>query len=133
MNTLLRSADVFNKFKDEEGSFMSDLKGDVEGLLSLYNAAYLGTHGETILDEAISFTRSILTSMLSDLEPPLLSKVSLSLETPLFRRTKRLLTRNYISIYQEDATRNDVLLELAKLDFNLVQSLHREELKSLSM
>lgn len=127
------SPDVFNKFKDEEGSFMSDLKGDVEGLLSLYNAAYLGTHGETILDEAISFTRSILTSMLSDLEPPLLSKVSLSLETPLFRRTKRLLTRNYISIYQEDATRNDVLLELAKLDFNLVQSLHREELKSLSI
>ncbi|RRT32104.1 hypothetical protein B296_00051683, partial [Ensete ventricosum] len=51
----------------------------------------------------------------------------------LCRRTKRLLTRNYISIYQEDAARNDVLLELAKLDFNLVQSLHREELKSLSI
>ncbi|RRT37716.1 hypothetical protein B296_00052081, partial [Ensete ventricosum] len=29
--------------------------------------------------------------------------------------------------------RNDGLLELAKLDFNLVQSLHREELKSLSI
>ncbi|URE20943.1 hypothetical protein MUK42_04275 [Musa troglodytarum] len=133
VNTLLRTADVFNKFKDEEGSFVSDLRGDVEGLLSLYNAAYLGTHGETILDEAISFTSSILTSMLCDLEPPLVSKVSLSLETPLFRRTKRLSTRNYIPIYQEDATRNDVLLELAKLDFNLVQSLHREELKSLSI
>ena len=66
VNTQLRTADAFNKFKDEAGSFMSDLKGDVEGLLSLYNAAYLGTHGETILDEVISFTRRILTSMLSD-------------------------------------------------------------------
>ncbi|KAJ8478473.1 hypothetical protein OPV22_022200 [Ensete ventricosum] len=37
------------------------------------------------------------------------------------RRVRRLLARDCISIYQED------VLELAKLDFNLLQSLHREE------
>ncbi|XP_065048733.1 alpha-humulene synthase-like isoform X2 [Musa acuminata AAA Group] len=125
--------DVFNKFKDEGGSFMSTLGSDVKGLLSLYNAAYLGTHGEIILDEAISFTRNSLVSALADLKPPLTTQVSLDLETPLCRRIRRLLARDYISIYQEDATRDDAILELAKLDFNLLQSLHREELKNITI
>ncbi|XP_065048735.1 alpha-humulene synthase-like isoform X1 [Musa acuminata AAA Group] len=123
---------VFNKFKDEGGSFMSTLGSDVKGLLSLYNAAYLGTHGEIILDEAISFTRNYLVSSLADLKPPLKTQVSLDLETPLCRRMRRLLARDYISIYQEDATRDDAILELAKLDFNLLQSLHLEELENIT-
>ncbi|URE22748.1 hypothetical protein MUK42_16005 [Musa troglodytarum] len=117
------TSDVFNKFKDEGGSFSSALTDDVKGLLSLYNAAYLGTHGETILDEAISFTRSHLTSMVHDLNPPLATLVSLALETPLRRSIKRLFARHYISIYQEEPTRNDEILEL-KLDFHMLQSLH---------
>uniref|UniRef100_A0A804JX74 Uncharacterized protein n=1 Tax=Musa acuminata subsp. malaccensis TaxID=214687 RepID=A0A804JX74_MUSAM len=126
------SVDVFNKFKEEGGSFMYTLGSDVKGLLSLYNAAYLGTHGEIILDEAISFTRNYLASASADLKPPLTTQVSLDLETPLCRRIRRLLARDYISIYQEDATRDDAILELAKLDFNLLQSLHRKELKNLT-
>ncbi|RWW59747.1 hypothetical protein BHE74_00033298 [Ensete ventricosum] len=106
---------------------MSTLGSDVKGLLSLYNAAYLGTHGESILDEAICFTRNNLVSALADLKPPLSTQVSLDLETPLCRRVRRLLARDYISIYQEDA-----ILEFAKLDFNLLQSLHREELKNIT-
>ncbi|XP_065015530.1 alpha-humulene synthase-like [Musa acuminata AAA Group] len=125
--------DVFNKFKDEEGNLVSTLKDDPKGLLSLYNAAYLRIHEETILDEAISFTRDQLASMLSDLTPPLATQVRLFLESPLCRRMERLLARNYISIYQDCATRNDALLELAKLDFNLLQCLHRDEIKSISI
>ncbi|CAL9774279.1 unnamed protein product, partial [Musa acuminata subsp. burmannicoides] len=87
---------------------------------------------EIILDEAISFTRNSLVSALADLKPPLTTQVSLDLETPLCRRMRRLLARDYISIYKEDATRDDAILELAKLDFNLLQSLHREELKNLT-
>ncbi|URE19658.1 Terpene synthase [Musa troglodytarum] len=40
--------DIFNKFKDEEGNLMSTLKDDPKGLLSLYNAAYLRIHEETM-------------------------------------------------------------------------------------
>ncbi|KAG6495432.1 hypothetical protein ZIOFF_043256 [Zingiber officinale] len=126
-------ADVFNRFKDEEGNFRSTLNEDVKGLLSLYNAAYLRIHGENILDEAISFTKKQLVSSLGKLEQPLLILVSLFLETPLCRRNRRLLTRKYIPIYQVDKSRNDAILELAKLDFNLLQSLHQEELKKISM
>ncbi|URE21150.1 hypothetical protein MUK42_36014 [Musa troglodytarum] len=53
------------------GSFTSTLGSDVKGLLSSYNAANLGTHGEIILDEAISFPRNNLVSALADLKPPL--------------------------------------------------------------
>ncbi|XP_065049789.1 alpha-humulene synthase-like [Musa acuminata AAA Group] len=124
--------DAFNEFKDEGGSFMSTLGSDVKGLLCLYNAAYLGTQGEIILDEAISFTKNNLVSALAGLKQPLTKQVSLDLETPLCRRIRRLLAREYISIFQEDATRDDAILELAKLDFNLLQSLHREELKNIT-
>ncbi|KAG6499268.1 hypothetical protein ZIOFF_039025 [Zingiber officinale] len=127
------SADVFNRFIDEEGSFKSTLNEDVKGLLSLYNAAYLRIHGENILDEAISFTKSRLASLLGKLEQPLVILVSLFLETPLCRRNRRLLTRKYIPIYQEVERQNDAILEFAKLDFNLLQSLHKEELKEISM
>ncbi|KAG6499656.1 hypothetical protein ZIOFF_039446 [Zingiber officinale] len=125
--------DVFNKFKDEEGNFMSTLNEDVKGLLSLYNAAYLRIHGEYILDEAILFTKNKLVSLLDELKQPLVILVSLFLETPLCRRNKRLLARKYIPIYQEEERRNDAILEFAKLDFNLLQSLHQEELKEMSM
>lgn len=86
---------------------MSSLRGDVKALLSIYNAAYLRIHRETMLDEAIAFARNQLKSTLSDLKPPLSMAVSLALETSLCRRMRRLLPRKYISIYLEDATRND--------------------------
>ncbi|KAG6499327.1 hypothetical protein ZIOFF_039091 [Zingiber officinale] len=127
------SADTFNKFKDENGSFISALNGDAKGLLSLYNASYLGTHGETILDEAMPFTKSQLISLFSELEQSLATQVTLFLEIPQYRRIKFLLARKYILIYQEDAMRDDVILELAKLNFNLLQSLHRDELKKISI
>ncbi|XP_042399435.1 alpha-humulene synthase-like isoform X2 [Zingiber officinale] len=127
------SPDVFNKFKDDKGRFLSALNGDAKGLLGLYNAAYLGTHEEMILDEAISFTKCQLESMLDELEPPLATEVSLFLETPLYPRTRRFLVRKYIPIYQEKVMRNDTILELAKLDFNLLQSLHQEEVKKITM
>ncbi|XP_042400333.1 alpha-humulene synthase-like [Zingiber officinale] len=125
--------DVFNKFKDEEGNFMSNLNEDVKGLLSLYNAAYLRIHGEYILDEAILFTKNRLASLLDELKQPLVILVSLFLETPLCRRNKRLLARKYIFIYQEEERRNGAVLEFAKLDFNMLQSLHQEELKKISI
>ncbi|KAG6499283.1 hypothetical protein ZIOFF_039040 [Zingiber officinale] len=127
------STDTFNKFRDDNGSFISTLKRDAKGLLSLYNVSYLATHGETILDEANYFTKSQLVSLLSELEQPLETQVSLFLEVPLCRRIKSLLARIYIPIYQKDAMRDDVILELAKLDFNLLQTLHQEELKKVSI
>ncbi|KAJ8420687.1 hypothetical protein Cgig2_019561 [Carnegiea gigantea] len=44
----------------------------------------------------------------------------------------RLLTRNYISFYQEDEFHNEILLKFAKLDFNILQQEHQEELSIIT-
>ncbi|XP_058088156.1 beta-cubebene synthase-like isoform X2 [Magnolia sinica] len=127
------SSDVFRKFKDNEGEFKATFSNDMWGLLSLYEAAYLGIHGDDILDEAIIFTTKHLKLALPHLTSPLRKLVELALEVPLCKRIERLQSRYYISIYEEDKERSDVLLEFAKLDYNLLQSLHRRELREISI
>ncbi|BAF12330.1 Os03g0428200 [Oryza sativa Japonica Group] len=47
-------------------------------------------------------------------------------------RMKRLEARLYIPLYEEDKEEcNEMILELAKLDFYLLQRLHREEVKEI--
>ncbi|URE20847.1 hypothetical protein MUK42_13426 [Musa troglodytarum] len=45
----------------------------------------------------------------------------------------RLLRQQWYHVTPECATRKDALLELAKLDFNLLQCLHGDEIKSISI
>ncbi|CAN6325150.1 unnamed protein product [Urochloa humidicola] len=129
------SSDVFDKFKDNTGKFKATLSNDPRGLLSLYNAAHLiATHSdEQTLDEAISFSRHHLKSMKGKLMSPMAEQVSRALDIPLPRAPKRLETVHYITEYGKEDTHDDVLLELARLDFDIVRSLHIKELKTLSL
>ncbi|KAM3696452.1 hypothetical protein ACJW31_06G039500 [Castanea mollissima] len=111
------SCDVFKKFKDKDGQFKESLTNNVEGMLVFYEATHLRMHGEDILDEALEFTTTHLKSTTS---------------LPLHKGIPRLETRRYISFYEQDASHNKVLLKLSILDFNLVQSLHKEELSYIT-
>ena len=124
--------DVFNKFKDEQGKFNRKFSSDIEGMLSLYDAAYLKIHGEDILDEALAFTSSHLQSMATQLSPSLAAKVNNSLKRPLHKNLPRLVARHYISMYEEEPSHDETLLLFAKLDFNMLQKLHQKELGSIS-
>jgi (-)-germacrene D synthase len=126
-------ADVFLKFRDEQGNISSD---DANCLITLYDAAHLRTHGEHVLDSAIVFNRSRLQLLLmrANLEPGLAEEVRLTLETPRFRRVKRVEARRYLAAYEKmPAARDDAILEFAKSDYNIVQALYCEELKELTM
>ncbi|KAJ1692279.1 hypothetical protein LUZ63_008977 [Rhynchospora breviuscula] len=127
------SSDVFCKFIDSDGNFHEDLSKDAKGLLSLYNTGYLAFPGETILDKAISFARGHLKSMVYNLDSPLKREVLRALKTPLHRMVPRIEAMFFIEEYTEKETRNDTLLKLAKMDYNLVQRLHLEELKELTL
>lgn len=59
---------VLDKFMGRENKFKEGLTSDVESLLSLYEAAHVGTHGEGILEEAVAFTKHYLTLVLPQLE-----------------------------------------------------------------
>ncbi|KAE8125689.1 hypothetical protein FH972_020467 [Carpinus fangiana] len=126
------SSDEFAKFKDNKGNFKESLINDVQGMLSLYEAAHLRVHGEDILDEALVFTATHLKSVASHLSPPLATQVSHALKQPIRKGMPRLEATFYISIYQQDASHNEVLLTFAKLDFNLLQKLHQKELSEIS-
>ncbi|KAL6639377.1 hypothetical protein ACP70R_023107 [Stipagrostis hirtigluma subsp. patula] len=127
------SPELFNIFRNEDGCFISDIAGDPKGLLSLYNAANLLTHNETILEEAISFARNHQELMRGTLKSPLAEQVSRSLQIPLPRTLKRVEATNYILEYNiQEPTYNPSILELAKLDINLHQHLYQKELKAIS-
>ncbi|KAL0928450.1 hypothetical protein M5K25_000332 [Dendrobium thyrsiflorum] len=130
------TSDVFSKYKDDEGKFKSNLANNVRGLLSLYEACFLSTHEDDILDEALKFTKHHLQSLseVDQVDPTLKSLISLALELPFHRKIPRLGARYYMRGYEQDKeNRNDVVLELSKLDFNLLQLLHYEEARRLSM
>ncbi|XP_054793770.1 (-)-germacrene D synthase-like [Prosopis cineraria] len=124
--------DVFEKFKDEQGNIREGLAADVEGMLSLHEAAHLRVHGEDILDGALAFTSSHLQSMITHLNPSLASKVKHSLRHPLHKNLPRLEACYYISCYQDDPSHNETLLALAKLDFDMLQKLHQKEIGIIS-
>uniref|UniRef100_A0A0E0DCP4 Terpene synthase n=1 Tax=Oryza meridionalis TaxID=40149 RepID=A0A0E0DCP4_9ORYZ len=126
--------DAFNKFKGDDGRFRNEIANDPRGLLSLYNAAHLLIHGEPELEEAISFAREQLKLMSQDnvLNPPLACQVRRALTLPLPRTFKRVETICYMLEYQLEEGNIPILLDLARLDFNLLQHIHLKELKAIS-
>ncbi|XP_031101988.1 (-)-germacrene D synthase-like [Ipomoea triloba] len=126
------SCGVFEKFLDKDGKFKDSLTKDVEGMLSLYEASYLGLPGETTLDEALTFTTGHLESMLPSLNKFEAAQVTHALKLPIRRTLPRVGAKEYMQIYQQDQTHNKVLLRFAKLDFNLLQKVHQRELSGIT-
>ncbi|PON90389.1 Squalene/phytoene synthase [Trema orientale] len=126
------SSDVFNKFKNNEGKFENSLASDIRGMLNLYEAAQLRVHGEKILDDAFIFTTTHLESIASQLSSPLLDQVNHSLKHPIRKSLQRREARHYMSMYHQDASHSEILLTLAKLDFNLLQKMHQKELSDIT-
>lgn len=62
-------------------------------------------------------------------ESKMLAKlISHTLQLPWYRRTLRFAARPYIDVYSKMDEANDLLLQLAKLDFNIVQSALQQDL-----
>lgn len=129
-------AEVFNDFTDESGNFKACFGEDVKGMLNLYEASYLSIRGERMLDEARDFTAKHLKEKLKDqkkmMDIELADLVSHALELPLHWRVARLEARWFIDVYEKKTYMNPMLLEFAKLDFNMVQATHQKDLKHVS-
>ncbi|KAK3040259.1 hypothetical protein RJ639_028174, partial [Escallonia herrerae] len=120
------TCDVFKKFKDKEGKFMVSLINE-RGILSLYEATHFRVHGEDILEEALTFTTTQLESMITQVSNASAAQIVHALKQPIHKGLTRLEARPYISTYQA-GSHNKALLKFAKLDFNLLQKVHRTEL-----
>ncbi|GAU26345.1 hypothetical protein TSUD_101780, partial [Trifolium subterraneum] len=127
------SSDMFKKFKNDKGNFNEKVFKDVQGMWSLYEAAHLKIREEVILDEALNFTQAQLNSKTTNqLSPFLYAQVSRCLRNPLYKGIPRLETRCYISSYEKDPSHSKVLLNFAKLDFNMLQKTHQKELADIT-
>ncbi|KAA8524552.1 hypothetical protein F0562_010975 [Nyssa sinensis] len=126
------SHDVFKNFKDQNGHFLACLHNDVKGLLSLYEASYLAFGGENLLDDAKAFTTTHLKNIKGNIDTSLAEQVNHAIELPLHHRMLRLEARWFIDAYSKREDANHLLLELAILDFNMVQSTLRRDLQDMS-
>ncbi|PHT24978.1 Vetispiradiene synthase 1 [Capsicum baccatum] len=127
------SSDYFNQFKDSNGKFKETLLTDAKGMLSLYEAAHVRKHGDDILDEALIFAKSHLERITPILDSILEKQVTHALMQSLHRGIPRAEAHFNISIYEECGSRNEKILRLAKLDYNMLQVLHKEELNELTL
>ncbi|XP_006368076.1 germacrene C synthase-like [Solanum tuberosum] len=128
------SSDVFKKFTNGDGKFKETLAKDVQGLLSLYEAAHLRVHREEILEEAQTFTIIHLESMDPKLDFSLKAQVSEALIQPIHTNVPRMVARNtyvFTRIYETIESHDDLLLKFAKLDFHILQKMYQRELSEL--
>ncbi|KAK5786672.1 hypothetical protein PVK06_041312 [Gossypium arboreum] len=125
-------AETFNKFIDEKGKFKESLINDVKGMLELYEATHFQLHGETMLEEALAFIMFHLKLAETTMDYPLSTQIVNALKRPLRKSLPRLVARSYIPIYEGYATLDKNLIKFAKLDFNMVQHLHKEELSKIN-
>ncbi|KAL1300282.1 hypothetical protein HN51_044960 [Arachis hypogaea] len=127
------STDVFLSFLDDMHNFKEYQSVDVQGMLALYEASFYSMEGEKILDEARDLTTKFLAEYLNQNECSYLSLLTEhALELPLHWRIPRWEARWFINTYKRRQNMNPTLLQLAKLDFNRLQSIYQEELKFTS-
>ncbi|KAK8697558.1 hypothetical protein V6N13_113700 [Hibiscus sabdariffa] len=132
-NGLFVATDVFDKFMDGDGKFMDSLGEDGKGLLSLHEASFLGMPEEHVLDEARSFSAKHLLVLREKMETRTGEHIRQSMEYPRHWRMEWTEAREFIGIYQSrrDDTMSRGLLELAKLNYNILQSIYLKELQEL--
>ncbi|XP_060167938.1 (R)-linalool synthase TPS5, chloroplastic-like isoform X2 [Lycium barbarum] len=130
------SQDILNDFGDENGNLKQSICNDTKGLLELYEASFLSTETEFTLKNATTFTVAHLKNYVDnhpgDQDNIMVALVLHALELPKHWTMTRLETEWYISIYERMSNANPLLLELSKLDFNIVQTAYQEDLRTLS-
>ncbi|XP_076938716.1 R-linalool synthase QH1, chloroplastic-like [Bidens hawaiensis] len=124
--------DIFQNFKDETKDLKPHVIKDMMGVLNLYEASYHSFEDEHILDDARDFTTKYLQENQDKMDESISSLVSHALEVPLHLTVPRVETKWFIHAYENRVDMNPILIELAKLDFDMVQSVYIEDLKHAS-
>lgn len=128
---------VISKFKDNYEELMlkkQTTQGIINGLMSLYEASQLSIEGEEALEEAGDICLKFLTSSMANLDHHQARVVENALANPHYRSLSKFMANNFFgkSNYGEANGWINVLQDVAKIEFNIVQSLHQDELVQIS-
>ncbi|GLJ48425.1 hypothetical protein SUGI_1022120 [Cryptomeria japonica] len=146
------SSDALKGFRDKNGEFfcfMGQTHRAVTDMFNVHRFSHVAFPGETIMEEARLFTHKYLTNAVQNvgtfdkwaLKKDLQGEVEYVLKYPWHRSMPRLEARSYIeqyggendvwlskALYLMPNVSNGKYLELAKLDFNNMQSMHQNEI-----
>ncbi|GLJ31920.1 hypothetical protein SUGI_0642450 [Cryptomeria japonica] len=135
------SSGVLENFKEKDGQFLSSYthsKQEIRSILNLFCASLIAFPEEKVMDEAKVFASIYLKQAMPKIDDAnLVQEIKLNLEYGWHTNMPRLEARNYIDIYGTNTSwmtcmNNKKILDLAKLDFNMVQSMQQRELQVLS-
>ncbi|XP_059066063.1 sesquiterpene synthase Cad-like isoform X1 [Cryptomeria japonica] len=156
LNGYFVSPDVFQNFQDEMGQFIylessKEDESKLRSLSSLYRASEICFPEENILKQAKMFASTCLGKAIQESQElmnksQLLVEVEYVMKNPWKCRVPRWEALNYIKIFRQDidasmcmkgvyemsSDKRKKILELAILDFNILQNQHHNELKTLS-
>ncbi|CAN1855168.1 Alpha-farnesene synthase [Linum perenne] len=108
---------------------------DIKGLVELYEASHLGSEIEDILEEANLFSTRILKSeylRLCQHDKTLARSVAHALELPIHWRVEWFDVKWHIDTSENKRNVHKALVDLAKVNFNVVQSGLQKDLKQIS-
>ncbi|KAF8029986.1 hypothetical protein BT93_E2417 [Corymbia citriodora subsp. variegata] len=126
------SKNELRSFKEGSITFNRSNCEDVEAMIQLLEASHLALENENILDEAKAFSTGILRERVSGLDGRLLKLAVHALELPMHWRVQWFDIKWQISLYEQQGDKQSNLLELAKLNFNMVQATHQRDLGEIS-
>ncbi|KAI3687943.1 hypothetical protein L1987_81648 [Smallanthus sonchifolius] len=126
--------EIFKDVIDENGNVNGPFYEDVVGMLNLYEASYHSVEDESILDDARIFTEKYLKEIIEKMsDKNMLSLISHALAFPLHWIPPRVESMWFIEMYETRLIgMNPEVLEFAKLDYNMGQAVHQEDLKYVS-
>ncbi|XP_038891600.1 (3S,6E)-nerolidol synthase 1-like [Benincasa hispida] len=124
------STDVFKVFLDNKGNFNEELRKDIKGLSSLYEASQVCMHGDdNVLVEAENFSRHGLNIWLqTHLDHHLANFVHNTLAHPHHKSVAKFMVGAYFGDTQWTNKWIYVLQDVARMDFNATQKLHQDEI-----
>nr|UPQ49782.1 levopimaradiene synthase [Osmunda japonica] len=134
------SDDAFQHLK-RDGVFSCVPEGQphkISEMLNLYRASSLRFPGEGILEEALQYSKQCLLEVQRSskdadvqkcsLKEELLGEIEIALKYGFHQVFSRIEARSYIELYKKlPSASNDILLALARADYNRCQTLHQEE------
>ncbi|KAK1430035.1 hypothetical protein QVD17_12497 [Tagetes erecta] len=126
------SQEIICNYKEKIGNVKPHVMEDMVVVLNLYEASYHSFEDKSILDEVRVFTTKYLKENVGYMNGGISPLVSHALEFPLHWRVPRVEAKWYIDEYEKRNGANPILIELAKLDFDMNQAIHLEDLKHTS-
>nr|AZM65214.1 alpha-farnesene synthase [Santalum album] len=130
--------DVFNAFMGASvGQFIDGKHVNIEGMTALLEASHLGLESESMLTDAKAFSTAHLKGIRPCVEEEqlgssMVQEIGRALELSMHHRVQWFDVKWNISAYESEEKCNFSMLHLAKLNFNMVQATHQDNLKDMS-